>query len=315
MILCAIMVFLLIRRCGETLVAPPVAQFGAVAATAAGAGVFLRVLVALAAIIILGQALAKLFARIYQPPVIGEVLAGILLGPSLLGPQLSALVLPPSVAPFLGVIAQLGVVLYMFIVGLEIPKRLCPLNGRRIDGIRLGHLKSRRRLQDLRDKAQRRASVEICVRGFAKPSGHHSSYPVLFKRGNGLVEIIHRYGNMVQALSFFLQKLMIAAAPAEGLDQLPLNVPDPGSGNLHRVWLRLAAESCLKKIRRLKCVNMPRSYAEDIPILLHRFLDILYNDTHLKHLLQLNLLRLYHLEISGNYYCPIPFSLLSWPGL
>ena len=125
MILFTIVAFLIIRRYGETLVAPPVAQACAVAATVrAGGDVFLRVLVALAAIIITGQVLAKLFARISQPPVIGEVLAGILLGPSLLGPQLSALVLPMSVAPFLEVIAQLGVVLYMFIVGLELNSAL-----------------------------------------------------------------------------------------------------------------------------------------------------------------------------------------------
>jgi Kef-type K+ transport system membrane component KefB len=124
MILCIVLAFWLIRSYGETLVAPPGAPAGAVAATTAGAGVFLRVLVALAAIIITGQALAKLFARISQPPVIGEVLAGILLGPSLIGPQLSSLVLPLSVAPFLGVIAQLGVVLYMFLVGLELNSAL-----------------------------------------------------------------------------------------------------------------------------------------------------------------------------------------------
>ena len=55
--------------------------------------------------------------------MIGEVIAGILLGPSLLGrvaPGVAAYVLPPSVAPFLGVIAQLGVILYMFLVGLEL---------------------------------------------------------------------------------------------------------------------------------------------------------------------------------------------------
>ncbi|WP_343426024.1 cation:proton antiporter [Candidatus Amarolinea dominans] len=68
--------------------------------------------------------LARLFARLGQPAVIGEVVAGILLGPSLLG-TLSALILPPSVGPYLGVIAQLGVVLYMFLVGLELnPARL-----------------------------------------------------------------------------------------------------------------------------------------------------------------------------------------------
>jgi Kef-type K+ transport system membrane component KefB len=52
--------------------------------------------------------------------VIGEVVAGIVLGPSFLGSELSAFVLPPGIAPFLGVIAQLGVLLYMFSVGLEL---------------------------------------------------------------------------------------------------------------------------------------------------------------------------------------------------
>jgi Kef-type K+ transport system membrane component KefB len=60
------------------------------------------------------------FVRVGQPPVIGEVVAGILLGPSLIGRTASAWVLPPPAAPALGVIAQLGVVFYMFLVGLEL---------------------------------------------------------------------------------------------------------------------------------------------------------------------------------------------------
>src|SRR5580765_3950038 len=79
-----------------------------------------QVLFALAAVILTGRLLAKLFVHIGQPPVIGEVVAGILLGPSLLGAELSALILPPRVAPYLGIIAQLGVILYMFLVGLEL---------------------------------------------------------------------------------------------------------------------------------------------------------------------------------------------------
>lgn len=67
-----------------------------------------------------GLILSKLFAHIGQPPVIGEVVAGIFLGPSLLGPKISALILPPAVAPYLGVIAELGVILYMFTIGLEL---------------------------------------------------------------------------------------------------------------------------------------------------------------------------------------------------
>jgi Kef-type K+ transport system membrane component KefB len=82
-----------------------------------------HVLVALTAVLITGRLLGLLFRYVGQPPVIGEVVGGIFLGPSLLGqvwPQGAAFILPPSVAPYLGVIAQLGVILYMFLVGLEL---------------------------------------------------------------------------------------------------------------------------------------------------------------------------------------------------
>ena len=82
--------------------------------------VLLRVLIALTAVIVVGLILAKCFAYLGQPPVIGEVIAGILLGPSLLGQEVSSLILPTTIAPFLGVIAQLGVILYMFTVGLSL---------------------------------------------------------------------------------------------------------------------------------------------------------------------------------------------------
>src|SRR5262245_13784070 len=77
-------------------------------------------LIALAAIIALGNLLSKGLARLGQPPVIGEVLAGILLGPSFIGPERSAYILAPDAAPTLGAIAQVGVILYMFVVGVEL---------------------------------------------------------------------------------------------------------------------------------------------------------------------------------------------------
>jgi Kef-type K+ transport system membrane component KefB len=119
MVILTIVIFLLIRSYGEGLVAPPPATADLTMTSVQKSDIFLRVLVALTAIIVTGQVLARLFAYVSQPPVIGEVVAGILLGPSLLGPEVSALVLPPSVAPYLGAIAQLGVVLYMFLVGLQ----------------------------------------------------------------------------------------------------------------------------------------------------------------------------------------------------
>jgi len=83
----------------------------------------LHLLAALAAVVLLGRVLGRVFRVIHQPPVIGEVVAGIVLGPSLLGhfwPAAYAFILPPSVAPSLGLLSQLGVVLYMFLVGVEL---------------------------------------------------------------------------------------------------------------------------------------------------------------------------------------------------
>src|SRR5262245_20148821 len=80
-----------------------------------------RVLVALLAILLASRLLGALFRRLHQPAVIGEVVAGIALGPSLLGrvaPDAYAWLLPPTVSPFLGVLAQIGVILFMFVIGL-----------------------------------------------------------------------------------------------------------------------------------------------------------------------------------------------------
>ncbi|HET7694974.1 MAG TPA: cation:proton antiporter [Vicinamibacterales bacterium] len=85
-----------------------------------------HVLLALAIVVIAGRVLGVLVARVGQPPVIGEVLAGILLGPSLLGavaPGVEAFLFPAAARPTLGVIAQIGVILYMFVVGLEFDPR------------------------------------------------------------------------------------------------------------------------------------------------------------------------------------------------
>lgn len=117
--------FFLIRSYGETISAPapePGSAAGVGAATGTGHALF-HVLLALAAVIGLGQLLGRAFRFIGQPPVIGEVVAGILLGPSLLGrlsPDAMSFLLPPDAAPHLGIVAQLGAVLYMFIVGLEL---------------------------------------------------------------------------------------------------------------------------------------------------------------------------------------------------
>ena len=85
--------------------------------------VFRNVLIALVAILVAARISGSLFVRIGQPRVIGEVVAGLVLGPSCLGriwPEATEFLLPSAIGPLLGVLAQLGVVLYMFLVGLEL---------------------------------------------------------------------------------------------------------------------------------------------------------------------------------------------------
>jgi Kef-type K+ transport system membrane component KefB len=81
-----------------------------------------NLLLALAVIIAVAHLFGALFRCIGQPPVVGEMIAGISLGPSLLGrvaPALSAHLFPAAIVPYLSVISQFGVILFMFLVGVE----------------------------------------------------------------------------------------------------------------------------------------------------------------------------------------------------
>ena len=75
-------------------------------------------------VLILGacQATGWVFRRIGQSQVVSEMIAGVLLGPSLFGwlfPSAAAYVFPAASMPILFAVAQVGLVLYMFLVGLE----------------------------------------------------------------------------------------------------------------------------------------------------------------------------------------------------
>jgi len=79
----------------------------------------LQVIVIVAAARILGS----LFKKIGQPSVIGEMVAGILLGPSLLGllaPGVQTFLFPASSMGALRMLSQIGVILFMFVVGIEL---------------------------------------------------------------------------------------------------------------------------------------------------------------------------------------------------
>ncbi|HEU4559343.1 MAG TPA: cation:proton antiporter, partial [Longimicrobium sp.] len=84
-------------------------------------------LVQIAVVIIAARMVGLLFRRIGQPQVMGEMVAGILLGPSFFGwiaPGLSAQLFPPASLGFLNSISQVGLLVFMFLVGLELNPRL-----------------------------------------------------------------------------------------------------------------------------------------------------------------------------------------------
>jgi Kef-type K+ transport system membrane component KefB len=74
-------------------------------------------------IIISARLLAWLMVKIGQPTVIGEIAAGILLGPSLVGtlfPNFSAFLFPTASLGNLQFLSQVGLILFMFIIGMEL---------------------------------------------------------------------------------------------------------------------------------------------------------------------------------------------------
>jgi Kef-type K+ transport system membrane component KefB len=128
----AVSVFVLIQRSAVGLTAPAApGNAGPVGRAMPGQiEVVHHVLATLAAVVFLGFVLARGLRYVGQPPVIGEVIAGILLGPSLLGtvwPEAAKLLIPSvtddphgQVLAALRMVSELGVILYMFLVGLEL---------------------------------------------------------------------------------------------------------------------------------------------------------------------------------------------------
>jgi len=86
------------------------------------------VLVEVLIVIGLSRLIGLAFKSIKQPLVIGEIVAGIMLGPSLFGliaPHVAANLFPPETVPFLNVLSQVGLIFFMFLIGLELnPKYL-----------------------------------------------------------------------------------------------------------------------------------------------------------------------------------------------
>jgi Kef-type K+ transport system membrane component KefB len=136
----AVAAFLAIRELGEELPVPPPAATPAAGALRVSPDTLFHVLLALAAVIVVARITSLALRRFGQPPVIGEILAGIMLGPSLLGrvaPAASHFLFPGEIVPLIGVISQIGIVLYMFLVGLRLD--VGQLRGRTTVSVAVSH--------------------------------------------------------------------------------------------------------------------------------------------------------------------------------
>lgn len=75
------------------------------------------------AILIVSRIFGYVFKKLGQPTVIGEILAGIFLGPSILGyvsPETYGFLFNPSTLSNIYIVSQLGLILFMFTVGMEL---------------------------------------------------------------------------------------------------------------------------------------------------------------------------------------------------
>jgi Kef-type K+ transport system membrane component KefB len=82
-----------------------------------------QLILSIGVVLIATRSMGWIFQKIGQPRVVGEMTAGIMLGPSLFGrffPESSAFVFPASSLPALSVLSELGLLLFMFVVGLEV---------------------------------------------------------------------------------------------------------------------------------------------------------------------------------------------------
>ena len=129
--------------------------------------------------VVVAHLVGRLFGALRQPPVIGEVIAGIALGPTLLG-HYSETMFPVEGRPLLKVVATLGLVTFMFLVGLELEVR---------------HMAGRQRL-----------AVSVSVMGQVLP----------FVLGVGLAAILyssHRTGRFLPFALFMGSAMAITALP------------------------------------------------------------------------------------------------------
>ncbi len=91
-------------------------------------------------IVLVARAFGWICKKIGQPSVIGEIIAGIALGPSFLGmhfPEFSSLLFPVASLPNLSFLSQIGLILFMFVIGMELDLKV--LKNKAHDAVLISH--------------------------------------------------------------------------------------------------------------------------------------------------------------------------------
>jgi len=97
-------------------------------------------LIQIITIIVVARMFGWLFKKIGQPSVIGEIIAGIVLGPSFFGmyfPEVSMMLFPAASLGNLQMLSQIGLVLFMFVVGMELDLNI--LRNKAHDAVVISH--------------------------------------------------------------------------------------------------------------------------------------------------------------------------------
>jgi Kef-type K+ transport system membrane component KefB len=173
------------------------------AGNAGNEAVLLQVIIQLIVIIGAARVCGNLFRRMGQPAVCGEIAAGLVLGPSLFGrflPGAFHAVFNPGVGPVFNILSQLGLILTMFLIGLEFD---------------FDHLAD-----------NRRAAVSVSIAGIVAP----------FALGFGLGKIMHSAlglsGSWVNFALFMATAMSITAIPVLGRIMIELNITRTRVGSL-----------------------------------------------------------------------------------
>jgi len=163
----------------------------------------LRVIIQLAVIIAAARISGSLFKRIGQPAVCGEIAAGLLLGPTFFGKVFPAAfhrIFDPSAGQVFSMMSQLGLILVMFLIGLEFDFGHVPDNSRTVASVSIG--------------------------GIVLP----------FALGFGLGKVMHGQlglaGNWIHFSLFLATAMSITAIPVLGRIMIELNITRTRVGSL-----------------------------------------------------------------------------------